>query len=76
MTATIHLLPCFTRLDIEPDLVMEGAKGKLRSVLLFGRLEETDGFYIAASTPNRAELILLLEQAKHFLMKDLYEENL
>jgi cell wall assembly regulator SMI1 len=54
----------YTRLDINPEGVLEGAKGKLGSVLVLGY--DGDGkLYAASSTADLGSLILLMEKFKH-----------
>lgn len=59
----------FTRLDIDPDRVLDQAIGKLDSVLLIGWEKGEDGRqYVASSTANGAELVWMLELAKKRLI--------
>lgn len=52
-----------TRLDIEPDKILEGAKGKLECVLIIGN----NGYY-ASSTADKAKINLMLDQFKFDLL--------
>lgn len=55
----------YTRNDIDPDQVLEGAKGQLKQVLILGVCEDGD-LYAAASTVDKGKL---LYAAKMFEMK-------
>lgn len=55
-----------TCLDIEPDLVLEGARGKLENVLVIGY--EGDELYVAFSSGEIGKNLLLMELAKKLLL--------
>lgn len=55
-----------TKLDIEPDKVLESAKG-LETVFVVGWDKEGD-LYAASSTSNLGELLILIERAKEALL--------
>ena len=57
----------FTRNGIEPDKVLDAAKGKLSEVLVIGY--EGDGIYFASSTSDTSELLFLLEKFKFKVMR-------
>jgi len=57
----------FTTMPISPDKVLESAVGELDSVIVIG--ENQDGYYFAASTANKSELLLLVEEFKLRLMQ-------
>ena len=57
-----------TRLDIEPDLVLEGARGNLQEVLVIGY--ENDELYVAFSSGDIGKNLLLMELAKKLLLED------
>ncbi len=57
-----------TTLDIDPDAVLEGAKGKLKKVLIIGVEEESGDYYFAASGGTNAENLWDAEQFKMFLL--------
>lgn len=59
----------YTRLDIDPDKVLEGAKNKLSKVLVIGYESESDNIYFAASTSNTAELLFMLEKFKFKVLR-------
>jgi hypothetical protein len=55
--------PGLTTLKIDPDKVIEAARGKLETVVIVGY--DKDGFeYFASSDPNGPEILWLLERAK------------
>jgi hypothetical protein len=56
-----------TRLDIEPDSVLKGAVGQVNKVLVIGSCLDGDNYY-AASTGNKSELLLMIEQFKFKLL--------
>jgi len=74
MTAEIKRFTGMTTLDLEPDQVLEEAKGELGTVFIVGR--DNEGMlYVAASTSNAGEIMLLMEQAKTHLLKVLQEQH-
>ena len=56
-----------TRLDIDPDVVLEKAKGKTEQILVLGSYEDGD-LFVAASTANVGALLRLVETFKFKLM--------
>lgn len=54
-----------TKLPIDPDLVLEGAKGKLDIAILVGRCRETGKLWIASSEPATDTIGFWLDLAKH-----------
>ena len=56
-----------TRLDIPADRVLEGAMGKLKSVLVIG-YDEAGEEYFASSITDGGEVLWLLERCKQELM--------
>lgn len=59
----------YTRLDIDPDKVLDGAKDKLSSVLVIGYENDTGETYFASSTSNTAELLFMLEKFKFQVLR-------
>jgi hypothetical protein len=53
--------------DLAPDDALEGAKGKLRDVVIAGYDEDGD-IYLAATQEDGAEILWLLEQFRMALM--------
>jgi hypothetical protein len=66
-TDNVINFPGYTKLDIDPDGVLEGAKGKLDTVLVLGTCHNGDD-WLAASTSNPADLLMLVEQFKFRLL--------
>lgn len=57
-----------TRLEIDPDLVLNGAMGKLECVVLVGK--DKDGYeYFAASMADGADALWYLERLKKQLLE-------
>jgi hypothetical protein len=72
--AEIVKFPGHTRNDIDPDNVLEGAKGQLNCVLVLG--SGTDGNdWFAASTGDKAVLLLLCEQFRHDLLDGRFDNG-
>ena len=63
----------YTRLDIEADNVLEGAKGVLKTCFLIGEDKEGE-LYIASNTGKIAKLSWLLTLAQSRLI-DIYEDG-
>jgi len=58
-----------TRLDIDPNDVLEGAKDKLQNVIVIGWEDDKEGsFWFASSQASGPEVIWLLELAKQRLL--------
>lgn len=74
MTAEIRYFNGITTLDIPVDRVLEAAIGQgMRKVLIIG--EEDEGkLYVACSTSEVGEVLLLMERAKRRLLKLLEDE--
>lgn len=53
--------------DLEPDVILEGACGKLSEVLVVGWDQDGD-LYVASNHGYRPELLYLLKFAERFLM--------
>jgi hypothetical protein len=70
--AEIVQFPGYTRNDIDPDSVLEGAKGELNCVLVLGSCPDGDD-WVASSTSNKAELLLMVEQFKHDLLSGRFD---
>lgn len=68
MTADIIPFGGVTRLDLNPDQVLDGAKGELSSVLIIGFDKEGE-LYCAASASDGGEILWLLEACKRELME-------
>lgn len=57
-----------TKLDIDPDKVLAGAKENLNSVIVIG-WDKEDNLYTASSSSSIGELLYLLEVAKKELLR-------
>lgn len=57
-----------TTVDIPPDTVLEGAMGKLESVLVVGWDHEGD-LYVASTSSKPSEAAWLMENAKKFRLE-------
>jgi hypothetical protein len=62
MDNVIDINKSFTKSHIDPDSVLEGAKGKLSKVIVMGY--EGDYLYLASSSSSRQEILYLIEQFK------------
>ena len=61
-------LSLVTTVDIDPDDVLEAAKGKLTDVFIIGWSE--DELYIDSSTSSLGDLNIVLDIAKQRLLED------
>lgn len=66
MTDNILFFTGTTALPLDPDRVLDAAKGKLEKVVVIGF--EGENLYVAASEPGIAEAVLFLELAKDHLL--------
>ena len=57
-----------TKLDLEPDRVLENTKGKLKSFLIIG-YDTDDEFYFSSTLANAGEMLWLIELAKKQLLE-------
>jgi hypothetical protein len=62
-----------TRHDIDPDEVLEGAKGQLKSVVVIGYDAEGD-IFLASSSADGKTVNWLLDKVKHKLINGDYSE--
>ena len=67
MTAEVIVADFETTLDLPPDRILEGAKGKLEAVILIGRTPE-GGSYFGSSTADKAQIVFMLESMKHDIL--------
>lgn len=58
-----------TRLDIDPDDILDAAKGNLKSALLIG-YDVNGALYIASSSGDKAESLWLMECCRKIMMED------
>ena len=66
--AQIIDLPVITRLDLDPDRVLQKAVGKLKSAIVIG-YDKNDGFFFASTHADAGNVFWLLEKAKFELAK-------
>ncbi len=67
--SNVLLLDVDTRLDYDPDLILDIPKGQLETCTIVGR--HKDGtFYIISSMTDDKDLLWDLEKAKQYLMKE------
>ena len=57
-----------TVLDLPPDKILEGAKGKLKTVVILG-YDHDDDNYFASSTSDSAEILWLLKCCEKVLLE-------
>lgn len=65
--AEIITFPGLTSLDIEPDEILEQAKGKLQVAIVCG-VDADGNQYLSSSVADGGQIIWQLERAKHLLM--------
>ena len=68
MTGNVVEFTGITKLDLDPDRILEAAKGKMESVLIIGFTTE-GAEYFASSKADAEYPIYMVERAKHRLMK-------
>lgn len=68
MTAKIFAFTGVTCLDIDPELVLEGAKGKLQGCMVIG-FDHDGEFYAASSYADGGDAMWLLELCKKRLLE-------
>jgi hypothetical protein len=68
MSAIIHDFSGITRLDLDPDRVLEQAKGQLGGVVVLG-FDHDGQFYGASSYADGGAVMWLLEACKHQLLQ-------
>jgi hypothetical protein len=59
--------PTETDGDLNPDMVLEAARNKLKSVIVVGWTDNS-GFYLAMSQGSVAENLMLLETSKAMIL--------
>lgn len=60
-------LPCVTSLDLQPDVVLESAVSKLKTVVIMGYDHDGEE-YFASSVADGGEMMWLMERVKHRLL--------
>jgi hypothetical protein len=74
MSAKIIPFNGITRLDLNPDMVLENTKGKLEGVIIIGYNKEGDE-YFASSYADGGDVLWLLERMKLRLLNIEEERN-
>ena len=63
----LGISPGETRLDLDPDMILTAAVGRLKDVVIVGY--EADGsFYFASTRANGPDVLWLLKQAEQRLL--------
>lgn len=60
--------------DIEPDQILESAKGKMSSLILIGELKDGE-YYWSSSTFDIGAILLDLKKLEHYLIKYASEDG-
>jgi hypothetical protein len=63
----------YTRLPLNPDTVLEAAKGKTEHCLILGFGAEQMLTYVAASSSDKRWLLMAIEEFKHKLLAGDYD---
>jgi hypothetical protein len=71
--SNVKLFTGITPLDFDADVILNAAKGHLKSVVIIGETEDGDEFF-SASVSGGPEILWMLERAKHKLMAIVDEE--
>ena len=66
--ANVIDLPVITRLDLNPDRVLDGAREKLNDVIVMG-WDKNGDLYFASSQADGGDALWLMEKAKLALME-------
>lgn len=66
--SNVRVFTGITPLPFDADVILDGAKGKLKSVLIIGEMEDGEEFF-SSSISDGPETLWMLERAKHKLMK-------
>lgn len=67
MADNIVNFPGYTSLDIDPDRVLDGAKGELEQVMVLG-YDQSGDLYVSSSTADVGILLRLVETFKFKLL--------
>ena len=60
-------LPCITTLDLQPDVILGEAMGKLKTVVVMGYDEDGEE-YFASSVADGGTVMWLMERVKQLLL--------
>lgn len=61
-------LPCVTSLDLDPEVILEGAAGKLKTVVILG-YDHAGAEYFASSVADGGTVMWMMERCKKALME-------
>ncbi len=61
-------LPVITRLDIDPDKILNNAIGQLENVIIIGEWKDGEE-YFASSAANGPDILWAIERAKKTLLE-------
>lgn len=61
-------LPCVTSLDLDPDVILEGAAGKLKTIVILG-YDHDGAEYFASSVADGGTVMWLMERCKKALLE-------
>lgn len=61
-----------TKLDLDPDIILEANKGKFEGFVIIGRDKEGSELFVSTYA-NGGDMLWLLERCKQLLLKDKYE---
>jgi hypothetical protein len=64
----VKLFTGITPLPFDADIILNSAKGQLKSVIIIGETEDGEEFF-SASISDAPETIWMIERAKYKLMK-------
>jgi hypothetical protein len=68
MTGKVIPFTGITRLDLDPDDILDQSKGKLEGVVILGFLEDGSNTYFASSYADGGTVLWLLEKLKLHLL--------
>lgn len=63
----VVILPVISRLDLDPEILLDAARGELANVIIIGFTHDGDE-YFASSQGDGAQVLWQLERAKHKLL--------
>lgn len=61
-------LPCVTSLDLDPEVILDGAAGRLKTVVILGYDQDGEE-YFASSVADGGTVIWLMEKCKKALLE-------
>jgi hypothetical protein len=73
MAAKVIPFTGITRLDLDPDDILDQSKGKLEGVVILGFLADGSNTYFASSYADGGTVLWLLEKLKLQLLTSYYD---